>query len=503
AFDTFSTLATLNAKDIGLLCKKTQCYKILKLDPDQASNLFDQTEGQHISSAVSYTTKAHAHPSNISAPSQLLQYSRTNNDSPLHLNSESMADVRRGKRHAFPPLLSSISATRTGSPSPATALPHSTSPTVSVLSPTSQPTSPLASERASSSRTTPNSSAPQSPSFATASSDNSTSLTSVQRPSPSGSCLVDPPTPLFSNSREDSAESEPQHVSNAADQQNNTLAPGPSMKYLQALSIMTPMFSSAMSQTTLSEVIRTGDLLVRDDAVSFLRDQILLWTGMWDPSDFRAPSSEDSIADHFVKISHSISVLEGRTHIDLRMLLHRILQYQYYLRIVDEIEKSGIQKQPGVGAATYAIEFLLQRLYPNDWGLVEKKERRKQLLHRQNRLGKRLTRLSGYFGLGFLLLASQEAMGHRVVRHMVKNLPLVDMEPFVESILPDVQRLLNTRRELMPLSTFARFDQEVHHVELLEVLSEEPRPHWQGRTPRPRSIEVNLVSSRKRLRLSS
>jgi hypothetical protein len=165
-----------------------------------------------------------------------------------------------------------------------------------------------------------------------------------------------------------------------------------------------------MSQTTLSEVIKTGDLLVRDDAVSFLRDQLLLWTGMWDPSDLRAPSGEDSIADHFVKISHSISILEGRTHIDLRMLFHRILQYQYYVRIVDEIEKSRIQKQSGVGAATYAIEFLLERLYPNDWSLVEKKERRKQLLHRQNRLGKRLTRLSGYFGLGFLLLASQEAM---------------------------------------------------------------------------------------------
>jgi hypothetical protein len=82
-----------------------------------------------------------------------------------------------------------------------------------------------------------------------------------------------------------------------------------------------------MSQTILSEIIRTGDLLVRDNTVSFLRDQLPLWPGMWDPLNLRAPSSEDSIADHFVKISYSISVLEGRTHIDLRMLLHRILQY--------------------------------------------------------------------------------------------------------------------------------------------------------------------------------
>jgi hypothetical protein len=183
------------------------------------------------------------------------------------------------------------------------------------------------------------------------------------------------------------------------------------MKYLQALSIMTPMFSSTIGEDTLIEVLRTGDLLVRDDAISFLRDQLFLWRGMWDPSDLRAPSSKDSIADHFVKISHSLNVLEERTDIDhLRILLHRILQYQYYVRIVDEMEKSKIQKQPGVGAATYAIELLLERLYP-DWDLSEKKEKRKQLLHRQNHLGKRLTRLSGYFGLGFLLLASREAIG--------------------------------------------------------------------------------------------
>jgi hypothetical protein len=80
-----------------------------------------------------------------------------------------------------------------------------------------------------------------------------------------------------------------------------------------------------MSQTILSEIIRTGDLLVRDDAVSFLRDQLLLWPEIWDLSDLRAPLSEDSITDYFVKISHSISVFEGRTHIDLRILLYRIL----------------------------------------------------------------------------------------------------------------------------------------------------------------------------------
>ncbi|KAF4635547.1 hypothetical protein G7Y89_g2546 [Cudoniella acicularis] len=40
-----------------------------------------------------------------------------------------------------------------------------------------------------------------SPSFTTASPDNLTSVTSTQRSSPSGTCLADPSTPLFYNSR--------------------------------------------------------------------------------------------------------------------------------------------------------------------------------------------------------------------------------------------------------------------------------------------------------------
>jgi hypothetical protein len=221
---------------------------------------------------MSYTTKAHAHPLTISAPSCLLQYSRTNNDShipPLPLNSESVADARRGKRHAST-ALSSISATGTGPSSPATTLHHSASPIVSVLSSASQPISPFASERASSSRTTPSSSLPQSSSFATASAYKAILVISMQRSSPGGTGLADPPTSLFCNSREESAEPEPQYL--VSDRRSNTLAPGPSMKYLQALSIMIPIFSSAMSQTKLSKVIRTRDLLVRDNAVSFLRD---------------------------------------------------------------------------------------------------------------------------------------------------------------------------------------------------------------------------------------
>jgi hypothetical protein len=47
---------------------------------------------------------------------------------------------------------------------------------------------------------------------------------------------------------------------------------------------------------------------------------------------------------------------------------------------------------------------------------------------------------------------------NRIVRYMVKNLLLEEIRPLVESILPDIQHLLETRRDLMPLLTFTRFD---------------------------------------------
>jgi hypothetical protein len=63
----------------------------------------------------------------------------------------------------------------------------------------------------------------------------------------------------------------------------------------------------------------------------------------------------------------------------------------------------------GVGTTTYAIDFLLERLYADYGDLIDKK-RRRDFLHRQISFGKRLTRLSGYLGLGICLTASLDAM---------------------------------------------------------------------------------------------
>lgn len=88
----------------------------------------------------------------------------------------------------------------------------------------------------------------------------------------------------------------------------------------------------------------------------------------------------------------------------------------------------------------------------------------------------------------------------RVVRHMVKNQPSEEMRHYVESLLPDVQCLLDSERHPLPVSALIRFDQDVQCVEVLEVFSEAPNPR--GRIRRPQTIEVDLHSSRKRRRSS-
>ena len=108
-----------------------------------------------------------------------------------------------------------------------------------------------------------------------------------------------------------------------ADQQSNEPHP---QRYVRALGIMTSVFGSTLSQKQLADVIKTGDQLVRIDAISFLRDQLLLWKGMWDPSDGLAPLNDDSITDQFVKISRYISILKERSTIDhICLLFHKIL----------------------------------------------------------------------------------------------------------------------------------------------------------------------------------
>jgi hypothetical protein len=59
-----------------------------------------------------------------------------------------------------------------------------------------------------------------------------------------------------------------------------------------------------------------------------------------------------------------------------------------------------------------------------------------------------------------------------VVRQMVKNRTLEEMRFHVEKILPDMQRFLENRDKLIPLSTFTLVDPLAYQVNPLELPSE-------------------------------
>jgi hypothetical protein len=182
-------------------------------------------------------------------------------------------------------------------------------------------------------------------------------------------------------------------------QDTSTSPPNHPSRYIQAFSLMTSLFGTTLSPAKVITVIRTGDRLVRDDAVPFLKDQLPLWRGMWYKSNLLMPSSDDSVTDHFVKVSRCIALDKERSVMDrIRVLLHRVLQYQFYLGFLEEVrhEVQEVKRKRGIRDASYALDHLLENLYIDDWNLIgpAEKQRRRNLLHKQKRLGKRLTTLS-------------------------------------------------------------------------------------------------------------
>lgn len=360
--------------------------------------MIEPSEGQHLSHDVSPIAKTYNHAPTMLVPSRRLGPllgNRTTVGPPPSLISDSGPDT---EIELSPTLPLSRSPMSTDPPLSASTGSRSMGDT---LLTTSQSTSPF------------NTGSEPSISTTRATSISPLSMTlGAPLLSPSSSCHDNPPTPPLYDIDEENTDPDSPGIQDldlhVLGQQSNIRNP---KRWPQALKIMTSTFGSLLSQANLTKVIQAGDGLVRNDAIPFLRDELPQWKGMWDPSDQLALSNDDSITDHFVKISQTISILDERSVMDsVRLLFYRVLLYQYYVRIQLEVEKSQIPKQQGVGIASFAVEFLLNRLYNDYLDLTEKKKQRKGLLHRQIRLGKRLTRLSGYLGLGILLSASPEAM---------------------------------------------------------------------------------------------
>ena len=64
-----------------------------------------------------------------------------------------------------------------------------------------------------------------------------------------------------------------------------------------------------------------------------------LWKEIWYKSHLSMPSSNDSITDHFVKVSRYLAIMKERSIMDrIRVLLHKALQYHFYLRSLEEVK---------------------------------------------------------------------------------------------------------------------------------------------------------------------
>jgi hypothetical protein len=193
-------------------------------------------------------------------------------------------------------------------------------------------------------------------------------------------------------------------------------------RYAQVLHIITPMFGSILSVAKIILIIQTGDKLICDDAITFLRDQLPLWKGIWDQSNLLMPSSNDSLIDRFVKVSRYISILEERSIMDrVHILFYRVLQYQYYLRALEEVKQkpkdASMKRKRGIGDATYALDHLLKHLYIYDWDVIgsAEKQARRNCPYKQKYVGKQLHTLSCCIGFGILLLVSLEAIARMKV----------------------------------------------------------------------------------------
>lgn len=220
----------------------------------------------------------------------------------------------------------------------------------------------------------------------------------ARRSSPTWTNHITSDAPLQSDSYDlDEQNAEPRpppgrhHVTlSVTSQVSHTSPPNFRSRHAQVLRIMTSMFGSSLTLAKITVVIRTGDKLIRDDAITFLRDQLPLWKGMWHQSYLPMPSSDCSATDRFVKVSRYICILEERSIMDrVRILFHRVLQYQYYLRALEEVKQkpkdSNLKRKRGVRDATYALNHLLKHLYIHDWDQIgpAEKQTRRDLFHRQ------------------------------------------------------------------------------------------------------------------------
>ena len=185
-------------------------------------------------------------------------------------------------------------------------------------------------------------------------------------------------------------------------------------RYNHARSLMSPIFPRLKDTLAACIVFKTADALLREDAISFLAEELPQWSGPWN-GDSMPPSQayNDSAINNLIIVSQRLDRLERLVSTEgLALRYHRVLQYQLYSRLEREIAKENKPKAKGSKNSTLAMELFLSHLYAHDWKQLENERRRarRNRLHNKKTAGKRLQVLCDNIGYGILLLGSRTSI---------------------------------------------------------------------------------------------
>ena len=160
-------------------------------------------------------------------------------------------------------------------------------------------------------------------------------------------------------------------------------------------------------------MIKAADELIRDDATSFLLDDLRRWDGPWIDTSLPGLVQGGSTINRLVNISQRLSQLERQVPTEgLVLRLHRVLQYQLYCQLEREVADAKPPRAKGTKNSTLAIELCLASLFADDWDKIGQKEKadRRDRLHNQKTVGKRLQMVCDNLGYGILLLGSRSSV---------------------------------------------------------------------------------------------
>jgi hypothetical protein len=192
-----------------------------------------------------------------------------------------------------------------------------------------------------------------------------------------------------------------------------TETPLAAARYNHALSLLSPKFLLLSDQLAGVTVIKAADAVIRDDATSFLLDELPRWDGPWIDTSLPRLVQVNSTINRFVNISQRLNQLERQVPTEgLLLRLHRVLQYQLYCQFEREVADAKPPKAKGMKNSTLAMELCLARLFSDDWDKIGQKEKmdRRDRLHNQKTVGKRLQMLCDNLGYGILLLGSRSSV---------------------------------------------------------------------------------------------